>query len=809
MGTLIQDLRYGIRMLAKSPGFTAIAVLTLALGIGANTAIFSVVHAVLLRPLPFPESTRLLAVQTEDPKEGALHPGASYPDFFDWRKENRVFSRIAAYHDSLNTLTGIAEPQHLSGEIVSADFFATLGVGPEFGRGFLPEDEQPGHQVTVLSDHLWRTAFGADRGIIGRGILLNGESYTVVGVMPPDFDFPITTPPELWVTLSADSNWFPQRGARILNVVARLKPGVSLRQAQAEMGQITAKLAKEYPETNTRFAGAHLETELDSLVGDTRQALIVLFGAVGLVLLIACANVANLVLVRSIDRHKEIAIRQAIGAGRTRIVCQLLTESMLLALLGGAFGLILAEWGTAALAYLIPRSIPRISQIGINGAVFAFALLASVMTGIMFGLLPAVQAARTDLVEALKKEGGTGGSGGVRHGRWRGALVVSETALALALLMGAGLMIRSFAQLENVNPGFNPRELLTFHMDLPDARYSTVQQVNFYHRLQENLQTLPGVRSVAQIFPLPLNGNQVGVGFLIEGRPVSPGNEPAADFRTVSPGYFQSMGIPLLKGREFWQTDSRDALPVVVVNEKFAQDFFPNENPIGKRITPGISDHAVKELPAREIVGVVGNVKWRSLGGPATPEYYVPHSQCQFPGLDIAVRTQGDPSALVDAVRATVKQMDSDLPVYDVKKMDEYTSAAVAQPRFSTFLLGLFAALALMLTGLGLYGVVSYAVAQRTHEIGIRRALGAETADVLWVVMRHVMALVLLGWLAGAIASVALTRFISSELCGVGANDPLTFAGVSVILVGVAILASYIPARRAMRVDPMVALRYE
>jgi putative ABC transport system permease protein len=805
---MLQDFRYAFRTLTKNPGFALVAILTLALGIGANTAIFSVIDAVLLRPLPFPQSNRLVTVEAVDTRTGLRSFVTSYPDFADWRKQNEVFSHMAAYRDSQFSLSGVAEPQHLTGEMVTSDFFSALGVHPAIGRGLLPEDDQAGRHVALLGEELWQTVFGADRSVIGKTISLNGSSYTVVGVMGPNFNFPMETPPVgLWVNLPADWDMAPQRGARSLGVLARLKPGVTMTEAQAEMEQITGSLARQYPKTNTNAAGAHIESLLETFVGDTRPALLMLLGAVALVLLIACANVANLVLARSIDRRRDIAVRQAMGAGRRRIVRELITESIVLALLGGGLGLGLAEWGTQALVDFIPRNIPRISQIGINGGVFAFALAVSLATGILFGLVPAIGAARTNLVDALKEGGRTlGGSG---HNRLRAAFVVSEMGLALTLLMGAGLVIRSFERLEHVNPGLDPHNLLTFRVDLPDARYSTEQRVNFFDQLRQNLEALPGVEAVAQTLPFPLSGNHLQVGFTIEGRPVAAGNEPVADFETISPGYFRALGIPVLEGRELAANDTRDALPVVVVNHAFAQKYFSNEDPVGRRIAPQISDHDVKEMPAREIIGVVGDVKTAAISQKSKPEFYLPASQCMIGSMTMAVRTAGNPTAFVDAIRATVKRMDPNLPVYRIKKMDEYLGTSVAQPRFSAFLLGLFAALAVVLTGLGLYGVISYTVAQRTREIGIRRALGAQTTDVLRVVIRQALMLTALGWVVGAIATIVLTRFISSQLYGIGANDPLTFFAVSALLAGVAILASYLPARRAASVDPMVALRYE
>ena len=811
MLTLWQDLRFALRVLGKAPGFTTIAVLTLALGIGANTAIFSVVDAVLLRPLPFPRSDRLVSVRYFDTLNKLAQDSVGYPDFFDWRKQNRVFSSLTAFHDGSYTLTGTDEPAHLSGEIVTSDFFSTLQVAPELGRGFLREEEQKGRHVVVLSDALWRSRFGADPGIIGRNIRLNDNSYTVVGVAPRGFAFPIATPAiQLWTTCGDDPDMLVERGAHLLAVVARLKDGVIPSQAQADIARINANLAKQYPESNLHFAGATIEPELQHLVGDVEPALLILFGAVGLVLLIACANVANLLLARSTTREKEMAIRAALGAGRLRVIRQLLSESVVLSLIGGALGLLIAQWGTAALLQMVPQDIPRIAQIEMNGPVFAFTFAVAVLTGILFGLAPALHASKANLGDSLK-ETARGASGGRQHNRLRGALVVSEMALALTLLLAAGLMIQSFARLQEVSPGFNSHNLLTFTVGLSDTRYTTIQQKNFYRQLLARLNALPGVASAASTLPVALSGNNFDISFTIQGRPVTKGDEPDEETGFVSPGYFKTMGIPLLEGRDFADTDTAASSPyVVIVNQAFARKFFPNEDAVGKRINPGLSDSDVKQTPQREIVGVVGNVKTRHLSTQDRPEYYFPYSQALISShLTMLLRTKAAPESVVGAARDAVHSMDSALPVYNMKTMDQYVGASVSEPRFSTALLAIFAGLALALTALGLYGVVSYSVAQRTREIGIRMALGAQLADVLKMVIGQAGLLLLIGWGAGIALSLGVTWLLASELYGISATDPLTIAAVSVVLAVVAFLASYIPARRAMHVDPMVALRYE
>ncbi|MFZ0639952.1 MAG: ABC transporter permease [Candidatus Acidiferrales bacterium] len=811
MTTLLHDLRYAFRMLTKSPGFTIVAVLTLALGIGANTAIFSVVNAVLLRPLPFPQSSQLVSVESFDTINKTPHGSSSYPDFFDLRSQNQVFSHMASFHDSTYTLTGVDQPAHLSGAIVTSGFFSILKVSPQLGRDFLSAEEKKGNHAAILSDRLWRAMFHADPAIVGRSISLNNESYTVVGVAPRAFNFPITTPPvQIWTTCADDTDMLTDRGAELLRVIARLKPGVTIPQAQADIAHIYANLAKQYPDSNFHSAGAFVEPELQHLVGDVEPALFVLFGAVGCVLLIACANVANLLLARSMTRQKEMAIRSALGAGRFRVIRQLLTESILLALFGAALGLLFALWGTSALVRLVPHDVPRMSQIQVDSRVFAFTLIAAVITGILFGLAPALQASKTNLVDSVK-ENARGLSGALQHSRLRGALVVAEVALALALLMGAGLMIQSFARIENVNPGFNPRNLLTFTFDLPDSRYNTNQQKIFYRQALDRLNQIPGVASAAAALPLPLSGENMTISFAIEGRPVAKGNEPDEEARIVSPGYFHTMSIPLLEGREFALTDTPTSLDVVIINQAFAKKYFPNEDPVGKRMKPGFSDSDVPNAPdpVREIVGVVGDVKTRTLSRVDKPEYFLPYQQALLSNLNLVLRTQAAPESVLGAARGAIHSMDSNLPIYNVEAMDQYVGASIAQPRFSTLLLSIFAGLALALTALGLYGVISYSVAQRTHEIGIRMALGAQTGDVLKMVIRQVMLLTVLGWAAGITAGFFLMRFLSSQLYGIRITDPLTLLAVTIVLVGVALLACCIPARRAAHVDPLQALRHE
>jgi predicted permease len=805
---LWQDVRYGFRTLCKSPGFTAVAVVTLALGIGANTAIFSVVNAVLLQPLPLPQPEQLVSVQLYDTILKTPNEYLSIPNFFDWRRQNQVFSGMATFTDYTCTLTEAGRPVHLNAEWVSADFFSTLGVAPQLGRGFLPEEEKKGSSVAILSDRLWRTMFSADTNIIGRSITLDNKSHVVVGVAPPGFDFPIMTPPvQIWTSIG-ETVAYDVRAAHGFFVLGRMKPGVTVAQAQAEMSRIDALLAKEYPDSNLRYGGAVVVPELQHLVGDARSALWILFGAVGCVLLIACANVASLLLARSMTRQREMAIRTALGARRLRVISQLLTESVLLALIGGFVGFVLAVWGTAGLLRLVPQNVPRISEIQMDSSVFLFTLLATIFTGILFGLAPALQNSKRSPFDTLRTSGaGAGRSGGVPQNRIRSALVVAEIALALTLLMGAGLMLQSFASLRRVNPGFNPHNALTFTFDLPKSSYSNDRKEIFYGQLLDRLNTLPEVVSAAASVTLPLSGGDLRTNVEVEGRPVPKGTAPEEEFGVVSPGYFKTMGIPLLEGREFTPADTATSTLAVVVNQAFATRYFPNETALGKRfkaIDPGRSNP-----PMREIVGIVGNVKRGALNEAPEPDLFLPYQQEFVGDLTLILRTRGAPESMVGTAREVVHSMDTSLPLYDVKTMDQYVGESVAQPRFNMILLIIFAALALGLTIVGIYGVMAYTVSQRTHEIGIRMALGAQRSEVMRLVLGNGIKLALAGIVAGIAMALALTRLLAALLFGISTYDPLTLAGVAFLLVAVAALACYIPALRAARVDPMVALRYE
>jgi predicted permease len=814
METLLQDVRYGVRMLAKNPGFTAIAILTLALGIGANTAIFSVVNAELLRPLPFRDPGQLVRVATANARLHTVSGAVSYPDFADWRSQNHVFQDMSAFTDSSFALTGIAQPAHLQAATVTAGMFHLLGVSPELGRAFLPEDDEPHHHVVILSHRLWQERFGGDPQIIGRVITLDNSAYTVVGVMPASFQYLLQREaPALWSSFSPMRDSTPdsptmadERDAHFLRVVARLQPGSTVAEAQADMDVITASLAKQYPDSNKYFS-AHVVSEQEELTHSIRPALFVMMVAVGFVLLIACVNVANLLLARATSRTREIAIRSALGAGRQRVVRQLLTESFLLALLAGALGLLLALWGSAALVRFSPANLPRIAEIRMDGWVLAFTMGLSLATGMLFGLAPAVQVSHANIVDALKEGALSSTAGRGRHAL-RSSLVIVEMALALVLLVGSGLLIRSLVHLQNVNPGFDPHNVMTSNLDLPDAKYPDAKKAQYFKRLMPQLQALPGVQSAAGIYPLPMGGDEIRTSFQIDGHPVAKSEEPHTSLRDITPEYFATMRIPILQGRDFGAEDEPASTPVIIINEALARQAFSGENPIGKHIKPEVAAGA-SEPVMREIVGVVGNVKFHDLSDEWAPESYVPYAQIPFGSITLVVRTAENAHSLAKPIAETVRSLDQDLPTYAPKTVEEYLSGTIAQPRFNTYLLGIFAALAMLLTSVGLYGVISYSVAQRTRELGIRMALGGRPQDMLRLVVGQGLRLATLGVGIGLIAAFALTHFLSSMLFGVSAADPISYIAVVGLLFAVVLVACYVPARRAMGVDPMAALRSE
>ena len=814
METLIQDIKFGLRMLLKSPSLSIVATIALALGIGANTAIFSVVNAVLLRPLPFPASESLVALFETDTQRGGIRGSHSYPNFFDLRSQSTVFEHVACYHSADFVMTGRGDPVRLQGAVVTADLFPLLGVAPLHGRMFLPDEDKPSGagRVAIISEQLFRTRFGSDPSIVNQSITLEGKSFTVVGVMPESFEFPIQNEPvELWTTIAGDASGktpvTAARGAHFLRVLGRLKPNVTEQQAQSELSAIAARLEQSYPDTNTH-KGLRLESALTVLVGDIRPALLILFGAVACVLLIACANVANLLLARATSRHKEIAVRTALGASRWRVIRQLLTESILLSLVGGAVGLLLAVWWADLLIALGKEDIPRAVHVAIDWRVLGFTLGVSVLTGLIFGLVPAFQSSKTELVESLK-EGGRSGSEGARRNRMRSVLVVSELAIAVVLLVAAGLLIQSLWRLQNVNSGLQPDNVLTFNLGLPETRYDAAKQGKFFSDLKKRLESSPGVQSASTILPLALSNDRFMISFQIEGREVAPKDEPSADIFFTGVDYFRTMGIPIVKGRDFNDRDQHGSPPVVIVTEEFARQYFPNEDPIGKRMRPGISTYDDEDESYREIVGVAADIRNRSLNAEPKPAYYVPQTQIPFSQMTVVVKTLNDPHSLVSGMTKEVAAMDADLPLFGVKTMREYLSSSVATPRFSTTLLSIFAGVALVLTLVGLYGVMSYSVAQRTNEIGIRLALGAQSRDVLLMIVKQGSLLIFLGLALGLAGAYAASRLLASLLFGVTAKDPFTFAVVAVLLGLVGLLACYIPAWRATKVDPMDALRCE
>jgi predicted permease len=806
METLLQDLRYGMRMLFKNKGFTTVATLTLALGIGANTAIFSVVNAVLISPLPYRAPDRLVQVWEHYRPKNKPHGTVAPANFLDWKAQNQSFEGMAAYDNfpSFN-LTGVGEPERIQAARVSVGLFPLLGVSALAGRVFTNEEEHRGnHQVALVSNRLWQRRFGADPGLVGRTLSLNDQSFTVVGVLPPDFRF-LPEDHEIFVPMVLE--WeATARGTHPLRVVARLKEGVTLQQARADMDQIARRLEQEYPNTNAD-EGVTLVPLQEQVVGESRRALLILLGAVAFVLLIACANVANLLLMRSVARHKEMAIRLALGAGRARLLRQLLTESALLAGVGGAGGLLLSVWIVQVLkTFLVQNDLaPRGETVGLDGRVLLFTLGISLVTGLVFGLAPGLMASKTDLNDALK-EGGRQAGGGARDRRFRQALVVGEVALALVLLTGAGLMIQSFMRLRRVDPGFRPENVLAVDLSLPSSRYQNGRQVlQFQNQLLERAAALPGVRSVGAAAYLPFSGTNNSWTIQIERRaprPVVEYSNPG--WRPVTADYFRTMGIPLIKGRYFAAPDDGESAPgVAILNETAAGAIWPDEDPLGNRFK--------LEGRSYSVVGVVKDFKHAKLDGKVEPEIYFPYSQLPITwrGMTVVARAEYAPEQLAAALRSAVQELDKDQPIYNVRTLEGLLAKSVSRPQFHLLLLSLFAALALVMAALGLYGVMSYAVSQRTHEIGIRMAFGAQPRDALRLVLGAGLSLTLIGIAIGLLAAFAMTRVMESLLFGVSVTDPLTFAAVAFLLITVALVACFVPARRATRVDPMAALRRE
>ncbi len=816
-----QDLRYGARMLLKSPGITFVVVLALALGIGANTAIFSVVDAVLLRPLPYPESDRLVFLNETSKAMDEI--SISYPNFADWRNQNQVFEKIGVYNRASYNLTGGGEPERIITGQVSADLFAALRANPVLGRLYTNDEDKPGGSpVVLLSYALWQRRFGGQANIVNQPLTLNGKSYTVIGVMPQGFQFPSRV--EMWVPvgqLSGEPGWLQRGNHPGLYGVARLKPGVTFAQAKAELDTIGANLEKQYNDSNAGN-GIGVRPLIEIFVGDIRRALWVLFAAVAFVLLIACANIANLLLARAQSRQREMAIRSAMGAGRWRIARQLLTESVLLALIGGTLGLLVARWGLALILYISPDAIPRAKEISLDWRVLAFTIGISLVTGVLFGLVPALQAGIVDVHETLK-ETGRGTSG--KH--WlRSSLVVVEVATTLVLLIGAGLMIRSFYRLQKVNPGFAYEQLTSFTVSLPEKKYKTPEQLDqFYGRLLENLRGMPGVESTAAASGLPLGNNGWQTSFVIDGRPRPPRDQtPLMEACLVTPDYFRAMNIPLIRGRYFDDHDDRSSivgkdlsklneiekemapLNAIIIDEEFARRYWPDEDPIGKRIGMGSEEHPL----FLTVLGVVGRVKMEGLSQDSKRvQGYFPFKQIPSNGMTVVLKASGDPNQLIAAVRQQVAAIDPDQPIYSVRTMDQIRAESVAPERLNLTLLSIFAGIALVLAIVGIYGVMSYSVTQRTHEIGIRMAIGAQPRDVFRMVIGQGMMLALIGVGIGLVGAFGLTRLMTTMLFGVEPTDPATFAAIAVLLTVVALVACYVPGRRATKVDPVVSLRYE
>jgi len=814
MQTLWHDLAYGIRILLKSPRFTSVAVLSLAIGIGANTAIFSVTNALLLRPLPYKDAERLVILWNRSPGLNVEQDWFSPGQYLDIRAENKVFENVAATIDSSFNLTGQGIPERVEGARVSSSLFPLLGTQPLMGRVFTPDEDEQGKATTaILSYGFWQRHFGGDPNVVGKTLSLNGNSVEIVGVMPRDFMLNKEVMPTVnkisnaEMLLSLPMGWGKRttRTNEDYNIFGRLKPGVSVAQAQADVDRIVSGMKEQYPENYPPSSGFMISVVplLQQVVGEVRRPLLILLGAVGFVLLIACANVANLQLARAAVRQKEIAIRAAVGAGRRRIIRQLLTESVLLSLTGGVLGLFLAVVGLRFLVKLGPSTLPRLNEIGVDGRVLSFTFLVSFMTGIVFGIMPALRASRVDLNGVLKDSGRNSSSAG-QH-RARDLFVVVEVALSLVLLIGAGLLVRSYGHIQSASPGFNPQNVLSFRLSLPNSKYKGPAVTNFYKQLTERIKALPGVEDVGTTYSLPMSSVALAWGpITIEG--YVPKN--SADFimsneRFVSPGYFSAMGVPLVKGRLFDARDVKDAQQTVIVNENLAQRFWPNQDPLGRRLERGDKE------PWRTVVGVVRDTKEFSFDNEPPISIYHPHEQFPIGTMFLVVRSTVDASTLTSSVTKEIRALDPELPAFEFKTMEQRLSETLSRRRFSTFLLGVFAIVALMLAAIGIYGVMAYSVTQRTQEIGIRMALGAQPGKIMMMVVRHSFILVVLGVVIGLGGAFALTRVMSSLLYGVSATDAVTFTAPALVLGVIALLASYFPARRAASVDPTVALRNE
>jgi putative ABC transport system permease protein len=814
--TIWQDVRYGVRVLLKNPGVTAVAVVTLALGIGANTAIFSVVNAVMLRPLPYKNPDAVVALWENVPTHGRWR--VTPANYLDWKTQNSVFENVAAYGASTMTLTGGGEPEQLRGTRASAGYFDVVGIQPMIGRQFLQEEYEPGKgQVVILGEAFWQRRYAGDRNIVNKVITLNGSSYTVVGVMPAGI-YPVwpTTAgrisfdekeQQIWTPMSFTAQWAGVRTAHVLGVVARLKPGVSLAQAKTEMTTISTRLESAYPAN--KGEGIIVNQFMDEVVGNVRPALVTLLGAVLLVLLIACANIAGLLLAQHAARSKEIAIRAALGAGRARLVRQFFIEGMLLSLLGTTVGIMLAQIGVDAMMKIMPADIPRLNQVHIDWRVLGFTMLLALVTCLIFGLVPAWQASKSDLQATLEQGGRSAGPNSSRQ-RFRQSLVVVQVGMAVMLVVGAGLLVKSFWRLRQVDPGFRPEHLLSLSLTL-QSKYAEVPQINnFYNPLIDSISNLPGVQAAAIAYDHPLQSNWVDA-FTIAGQPQEAGASSSASFIPVSWDYFRTVGGEIVKGRTFTPADDQDHPGVVIVNEAFARHYFPHDQPLGQRLqlsAPARIWHN-QRLTTFEVVGVARDVKSAGLNAASEPAYYVPASQAPLQDMTVLVRTQGDPTAIVPALRSAVWALDPNQPISDISTLEKIVADNIAQPRLNMTLMALLGSLALILAAVGIYALLSYAVTQRTQEIGIRMALGAQVTDVLKLILKQGMMLALLGEAIGLAGAFALTRLLRGLLFEVTPTDATTFVAVSGVLITVALLACYIPARRATKVDPLVALRYE
>ena len=817
LDTFYQDVRYALRMLAKAPGFTAVAVLTLALGIGANTAIFSVINSLLLRPLPYQDPDSLVMVWENNSQHPNPHNTVSPPNFLDWQSRNTVFSSMTFIFDHRANLTGNGEPEEVIIQDVSTNFFSLLGIAPILGPGFTPENGQPGRDdVVVLSYGLWKERFAGDPAIVGKSILLNGHPQAVVGVAPRNFhwfvkDGSLTgAKPQMWAPFVFPQTFHDHKQiGRFMTVAARLKPGVSHSQAQTEMTAIASQLAQEYPDSDGHW-GVNVVSLRQQISGNLRPALLILLGAVAFVLLIACANVSSLLLARAASREREMAIRTAIGASRWRIARQLLMESLLLALIGGGIGVTLAVWGTNALLAASPRNLLDLSSISIDLRVLVFAAGTTVLAGLLFGFLPSYISAYSRISETLK-EGGRGSSSAKRRGLTRNAFVVAQLGLALVLLTGSGLLIRSFVRLSGVDPGFDTAHLLTFKVSIPRSKYSSEKlRLAFFHQLLARVNAVPGARSASMESYPPLTGLGAGTAVHLLSQPPLPRADlPVADVRVVGPGYFETMNIPLRSGRFFSEREMAEEKHVTIVNQAFANKYLHGMNPLGQKAAIYMKSFAENEIQASEIIGVVGDIRQMGLDVAAEPAVYWPYPELDYSAMTILVRTSNDPLALVSAIRKELHQLDREQPMASVAAMDELLADSLSRSRFTMLLLGIFAAFALVLACVGIYGLIACSVTQRTQELGVRIALGAQRRDVLRLVLAQGTRLMLLGVAIGILAALVLSRVMSTLLFGISATDPLTFLSVAGLLAIVALAACYIPARRAMRVDPMVALRYE